>query len=179
MNIDEAVSRACEEPTLAKALEWIAVWENDRAVRQALDFVRTGVSTASDGQKYDTAFRHCFETVFARWVAPEKRVDVRVREAIRVLRSAFPPKDQDEVGHAANLGKVTQIVCDEVERLAARAYAPSEHHCCECGRSLPTGSKAPRTVVSVQCGSFVSSLGIAWCDRCVTTLASHSRIEEV
>jgi len=36
MTFDAAVERALQEPTLVEALTWIAVWDCDRAVRQAL-----------------------------------------------------------------------------------------------------------------------------------------------
>lgn len=72
MNIDEAVTRACEEPSLVKALSWIAVWENDRAVKQAFRWKETGVSTASHGGGWDTCFELCFERVMKAWNQREK-----------------------------------------------------------------------------------------------------------
>lgn len=67
MNIDEAVARACEEPTLVDALSWIAIWEVGRVVAQVREFDKTGVSTASHGGAYDTAFASCFRQVLARY----------------------------------------------------------------------------------------------------------------
>jgi hypothetical protein len=67
MNLTEAVARACEEPTLEKALEWIAIWENGRAVMQALEAEKTGVSTAADGAKWDTCFGICIREVMKAW----------------------------------------------------------------------------------------------------------------
>ncbi|MFI5296912.1 MAG: hypothetical protein ACHREM_02345 [Polyangiales bacterium] len=63
MNIDEAVARACKEPTLVEALTWIAVWETERVVQQALKWKETGVSTASGGAGWDTCFGRLFERV--------------------------------------------------------------------------------------------------------------------
>lgn len=80
MKFDEAVNRACEEPTLVDALTWIAIWENDRAVRQALltnERRRMGVpnaSTASHGGDWDSSFKRCFEAVFAAWKASAKPI---------------------------------------------------------------------------------------------------------
>ncbi len=39
-NIDDAVARACQEMTLLDVLTWIAVWENNRAVKQAREHDR-------------------------------------------------------------------------------------------------------------------------------------------
>lgn len=58
LNIDEAVKKACEEPTLAKALAWIAIWESERVVR----FVREHLN-----QPWDTCFKLCFERVLERY----------------------------------------------------------------------------------------------------------------
>lgn len=67
MKLAEAVDLACQKPTLLDALEWIAVWETDRAVKQALEYERTGVRTASHDGTYDTCFRVCFEPVIERY----------------------------------------------------------------------------------------------------------------
>jgi hypothetical protein len=64
VNITEAVKRACQEPTLADALAWIAVWENDRAVKQAIRNHVLGEQNP-DGSLWDTCFRRCFEEVLA------------------------------------------------------------------------------------------------------------------
>lgn len=68
MNVTQAVERACQEPTLAQALSWIAVWETERVVRQVREFDRTGISTAShasDGAQWDTCFLFLFKEVLA------------------------------------------------------------------------------------------------------------------
>jgi hypothetical protein len=73
MNLTEAVARACEEPTLERALGWIVIWENGRAVEQALEAERTGVSTAAHadiGAKWDTCFDICIREVMKAWRAP-------------------------------------------------------------------------------------------------------------
>ncbi len=36
MNIEQAVERACQEPTLKEALAWICVWECERVVEKAV-----------------------------------------------------------------------------------------------------------------------------------------------
>jgi hypothetical protein len=67
MKIDEAVARACREPTLSDALSWIAVWESERAIRQAIEYTKNGNSTASHGGGWDTCFKYCFDRVLEKW----------------------------------------------------------------------------------------------------------------
>jgi hypothetical protein len=66
LNITEAIKRSLEEPTLTKALCWIAVWENDRAVHQALRNNASG-ERGYDGRMWDTCFEHCFDEVIFAW----------------------------------------------------------------------------------------------------------------
>ncbi len=84
MKTDEALKRACEEPTLKAALAWIAVWETERVIQQAAEFKRTGVSTASTGQGWDTCFEYLFGLVLAAYV--EDR-------GIKVMASSLKPGD--------------------------------------------------------------------------------------
>jgi len=89
MNLTEAVARACQEPTIIKALEWIAVWENGRAVEQAIEAEKTGVWTGANGAKWDTCFGLCFREVFKAWEArggPEPVLDV-----LKVFGPGLPP----------------------------------------------------------------------------------------
>ena len=67
MNMTEACLRACEEPTLEEALTWVARWETERVVAQALEWKRTGVSTAAHGGGWDTCFRVLFERLLIEW----------------------------------------------------------------------------------------------------------------
>jgi hypothetical protein len=60
MNIDQAVARALEQPTLADALTWICVWENDRAVQQA---------KARPDEPRETCFGMCIRRVREAWVS--------------------------------------------------------------------------------------------------------------
>ena len=62
MNITEATKRACEEPTLLDALSFICMWEAERAIKQALEHERSGISTAAYGD-YDLCFKHCLRSV--------------------------------------------------------------------------------------------------------------------
>lgn len=59
MNINEAVTRACQEPTLLDALTFICVWESERAINQA----RFNYGSGSNGAGWDTCFRHCLKEV--------------------------------------------------------------------------------------------------------------------
>jgi len=62
MNLIEAVKEACKEPTLLKALSWIAVWESERIAQ----FVR-----ANEGP-WETCFYICFKMVAEEWVKQGK-----------------------------------------------------------------------------------------------------------
>lgn len=73
VDVNQAVKRACQEPTLLDALNWIAVWESERVVRQARAYFETGVSTAGHGGGWDTCFRHCFSLVMKRYSTPTRR----------------------------------------------------------------------------------------------------------
>lgn len=84
MNVDEAVKRACEEPTLEAALGWIAIWECERAIAQALEYKRTGVSTAGNGGGWDTLFEHFFGLVLAAY---------REERGTEVLAGTLEPGD--------------------------------------------------------------------------------------
>ena len=64
MNLQEAVAEACKQPTLVDALSWICVWEGERAVQQAIEFKKTGISTAAHGG-WDFCFTRCIEAVMA------------------------------------------------------------------------------------------------------------------
>jgi hypothetical protein len=62
MNVDQAIARACQEPTLIRALSWIAIWDTERVVKQAIEWNESGISMASHGGGWDT----CFEYLFVR-----------------------------------------------------------------------------------------------------------------
>jgi hypothetical protein len=64
MNLTDAVKRAIEEPTLVDALTWICIWENDRAVKQALGNPGSG----SNGASWDTCFKISIDAVMNAWL---------------------------------------------------------------------------------------------------------------
>jgi hypothetical protein len=70
MNIKEAVKRACEEPTLEAALVWICIWENARAVKQAVENPGSG----AEGAGWDTFFKFCISAVMNTWVKPPDNI---------------------------------------------------------------------------------------------------------
>jgi hypothetical protein len=83
----DAVGRALQEPTLIKALSFIALWESERVVQQAKTFFETG-KRGPDGQGWDTCFEYCFNQVqeayvnnewptinFTEWEAPHSKND--------------------------------------------------------------------------------------------------------
>jgi hypothetical protein len=77
LNITEAVEIACREPTLVDALSWIAVWESERAIKQARKYFETGVSTASHGGGWDTCFKVCLGEVLKAYATPCMKTGVK------------------------------------------------------------------------------------------------------
>ena len=63
MKIDEAVKKACQEPTLLDALSYICVWESERAIEQA----RHRYGSGTDGVGWDTCFKHCLRLVMEQY----------------------------------------------------------------------------------------------------------------
>ncbi len=55
---EEAKMRALEEPTLLDALAWIAVWECERAIKQA---------KRNEFAGWDACFKYCFQAVMTAW----------------------------------------------------------------------------------------------------------------
>ena len=53
MKFQSAREMACKEPTLLKALEWIAVWEMERIVK----------TVCKNPGTWDSCFGYCFEKV--------------------------------------------------------------------------------------------------------------------
>lgn len=62
----QAVEKACLEPTLADALSWIAIWESERAIKQAKTFFETGVRTP-EGYGWETCFKVLFLKVLEKY----------------------------------------------------------------------------------------------------------------
>jgi hypothetical protein len=85
VKLKEAVARACQEPTFVKALAFLALWENDRAVKQALEWKRTGVSTAGHGGGWDTCFEHTFNALIDEWSGP-----IEIPKGCRELLIHYP-----------------------------------------------------------------------------------------
>jgi hypothetical protein len=63
INIEDVMREAIQKPSLLDALEYVAIWENDRAVLQALK----GKRDPNTGKMWDTLFKHAFTTLFQRW----------------------------------------------------------------------------------------------------------------
>ena len=60
------VALACQEPTLIDALTFIAIWDCNRAVRQAIEHEKAG-TREPDGFLYHSMFKRCFKEVLTRW----------------------------------------------------------------------------------------------------------------
>jgi hypothetical protein len=63
-NIEDAVKKACKQPTLLDALTYMAIWESGRIVEQAKD----NLAMANLGMKsWDSCFNYCFKKVFEEY----------------------------------------------------------------------------------------------------------------
>jgi hypothetical protein len=90
-HVEDALRRACDEPTLVDALSFVALWECDRVIPQAHEFLSGRKPRDADGRGWDTCFGHLFARVIAAWneraagvpttepVAPIARDAVRLR----------------------------------------------------------------------------------------------------
>lgn len=67
MNAQQAVDRACEEPTLLEALSWIAVWECERVIPVAHSFLNGGKPRGYNGQGWDTCFKYLIKEVMEQY----------------------------------------------------------------------------------------------------------------
>lgn len=73
MKLNEAVARACQEPTLLDALSFICVWESERAIKQA----RFNLGSGSNGAGWDTCFKICLGEVMLEYKKKEKVFNCR------------------------------------------------------------------------------------------------------
>lgn len=74
MNITEALSCACEEPTLLEAQTWICIWESERVVKQA----RERFGSGANGAGWDTCFGICLKMVAEEyWKKNDRRISTR------------------------------------------------------------------------------------------------------
>ena len=61
MNLIESVKEACTKPTLLDALTYVAIWESERAIKQA-----------KENPQWETCFRFCFKEVMKNYKKEEK-----------------------------------------------------------------------------------------------------------
>lgn len=66
MKLNDLVERACKEKTLVDALNWAAIAENDRAIKQAFENEKKGHRTP-EGALWETCFKVLFKAVTRRW----------------------------------------------------------------------------------------------------------------
>jgi len=122
-NFDEAVEKACAEPTLLEALSWIAVWESERAIAQARKFFETGERTGSNGGGWDTCFKFCFRKVIERYEHKQNRaVSIGLQN---LLQTTDWHGDQAD----AIRGLIDAVEADNIELLAS---ASAKDHCATC-----------------------------------------------
>lgn len=67
MNYEQAIDRACEEPTLLEALSWIAVWESERVIPVAHQFLSGKSPRNGDGSGWTTCFKFLFNEVMEQY----------------------------------------------------------------------------------------------------------------
>jgi hypothetical protein len=66
----DAVNLACQEPTLTKALSWIAVWECERVTPVAHAFLNDKENKSArgfNGQGWDTCFEYLIKEVMEHY----------------------------------------------------------------------------------------------------------------
>jgi len=92
---EEAVIKACQEPTLLDALAWICVWENDRAVKQAREH-----------EQWGTCFKLCLSKVMNLYTmkheCPVCAAMIMLRPNSLTFRTHGPP------GHRCPAGSKTR-----------------------------------------------------------------------
>lgn len=71
--IDELVEKALEQPTLARALSYVATSEHERALRQAFRNARDGQRDPNTGALWDTLFHNLFERTIEAWDRSRER----------------------------------------------------------------------------------------------------------
>lgn len=70
MNFQEAIDRACEEPTLVDALSWISVWECERVIPIAHRFLNGETPKENrgfNGQGWETCFKFLIKEVMEHY----------------------------------------------------------------------------------------------------------------
>ena len=67
MNFQQAIDKACEEPTLLEALSWISLWECERVIPIAHDFLNGGKRRSLDGQGWDSCFKFLIKEVMEQY----------------------------------------------------------------------------------------------------------------
>ncbi len=60
INSAKALEEACKQPTLAKALSWIVVWETERILK-----------TYEKTKPYESCYEHCIKLVLDKWILRE------------------------------------------------------------------------------------------------------------
>ncbi len=68
VSVPEAIATALKQPTLVDALSWIAIWDTERTVRQALRNVGPdNRKETGHGGLWETTFKLLFEQVLEQW----------------------------------------------------------------------------------------------------------------
>lgn len=122
MNITEALERACKEPTLVKALGFMAIWESERAVKQALEWQKTGKSTASHGGSHDTCFETAFKMLLEKYPCPRvtepgKLWGLFIKKVMRTYKSLTISRDFGSIDLSMSVDRAREYFISALEEM--------------------------------------------------------------
>lgn len=85
-----ALDAACRQLTFRAGLAYILMWENDRAVRQAVRRAIVHEPPGPDGQHWDTCFGHVLREFMSEW---EKIRGLKAEDVLSLRRTAATEED--------------------------------------------------------------------------------------
>jgi hypothetical protein len=80
MNFEEVIAEACDKPTLHGALTYAAVWESERVIPVAHEFLSGRKPVGPNGQGWDSCFSYLIRHVLEEW--PKAQVIKRLKGKI-------------------------------------------------------------------------------------------------
>ena len=67
MSFQELIDDACKEDTLIKAMAYVAIWESERVLDEAVKVMRGEKPRDADGQGWSTCFEFLFKEVMEQY----------------------------------------------------------------------------------------------------------------
>jgi len=135
-NFEEVLAKALQEPTLPDAISLVCTWENERAVKQAVERPGSG----SSGRMWDTVFLFCIRKVMQKWYETRGEDPSRWSITDSAVKGVLDMCDQI-------LGSGNKDLNKDIESLkhALEITYPPYMHCSACN--------APRrSPVCLKCG---------------------------